>query len=131
MTWMRRAAVAAIGIGLVWAAATEEKFHTRLAPVSMDATMRATVAGVGSATATLCGAVTQRSAISSLWIRPASSYACAAAAAWRRLVRSACAAVMAADDQGLSRCCHPDGIPDRQRLLRQAQRPGETCLAAS
>ena len=55
MAWMRRAAVAAIGLGLVWAAATEEKFHTRLAPVSMDATMRATVAGTGSTTATLSG----------------------------------------------------------------------------
>ncbi len=55
MACMRCAAVAAIGVGLVWAAATEEKFHTRLAPVSMDATMRATVAGAGSATATLSG----------------------------------------------------------------------------
>lgn len=55
MLWMRRAAVAAIGVGLLWAAATEENFHTRLAPVSMDATMRATVAGAGSATATLAG----------------------------------------------------------------------------
>ena len=55
MAWTRRAAVAAIGIGLIWAAALEEKFHTRLAPVSMDATMRSTVAGIGSATATLSG----------------------------------------------------------------------------
>jgi len=55
MTWMRRAAVAAIGIGFLWGAAAEEKFHTRLAPVSMDATMRATVAGVGTATGTLSG----------------------------------------------------------------------------
>src|SRR5579872_2106179 len=53
MACVRYAVVVAIGIGLVWAAATEERFHTRLAPVSMDATMRATVAGVGSATATL------------------------------------------------------------------------------
>jgi hypothetical protein len=53
--WVRRAAVAAIGISLAWAAATEEKFHTRLAPVSMDATMRATVAGIGTATAALSG----------------------------------------------------------------------------
>ncbi|HTS48448.1 MAG TPA: CHRD domain-containing protein [Bryobacteraceae bacterium] len=55
MAWMRLAAIAAIGAGLLWAAATEEKFHTRLAPVAMDATMRATVAGLGSATATLSG----------------------------------------------------------------------------
>lgn len=55
MACVRYAVVAAIGIGLVWAAAAEEKFHTRLAPVSRDATMRATVAGVGSATATLSG----------------------------------------------------------------------------
>jgi len=55
LAWMRRAAVAVIGVGLVWAAAAEEKFHTRLAPVSMDATMRATVAGLGTATATLAG----------------------------------------------------------------------------
>ena len=55
MAWMRRAAIAAIGLGLVWAAATEEKFHTRLAPVAMDATMRTTVAGTGTATATLSG----------------------------------------------------------------------------
>ena len=55
MSWMRRAAVAAIGIGLVWAADSAEKFHTRLAPVPMDATMRATVAGMGTATATLSG----------------------------------------------------------------------------
>jgi len=56
MACVRYSAVAVIGVGLVWAAATEEKFHTRLAPVSMDATMRATVAGLGSATATLSGA---------------------------------------------------------------------------
>ena len=55
MAWIRRACVATIGIGLIWAAAAEEKFHTRLAPVSMDATMRSTVAGIGTATATLAG----------------------------------------------------------------------------
>jgi hypothetical protein len=53
--WMRLAVVVAIGGGLVWAAAAEEKFHTRLAPVPMDARMRSTVAGLGSATATLSG----------------------------------------------------------------------------
>ena len=53
--FVRFAAVAMIGAGLIWAAAAEEKFHTRLAPVSMDATMRATVAGIGTATATLAG----------------------------------------------------------------------------
>ena len=52
---MRLTAVAAIGIGLTWAAASEERFHTRLAPVAMDATMRSTVAGLGTATATLSG----------------------------------------------------------------------------
>jgi CHRD domain-containing protein len=55
MVSMRWPALLAIGLGLVWAAAPEEKFHTRLAPVAMDATMRATVAGTGSATATLSG----------------------------------------------------------------------------
>ncbi|HLG97562.1 MAG TPA: CHRD domain-containing protein [Bryobacteraceae bacterium] len=55
MFWMRRGALALIGIGLVWAAGSEEKFHTRLAPVASDGTMRATVAGVGTATATLSG----------------------------------------------------------------------------
>jgi len=55
MLWAKWAATAALGLGLVWAAAPEEKFHTRLAPVAMDATMRATVAGIGSATATLSG----------------------------------------------------------------------------
>lgn len=52
--WIR-CGVAALGISLIWAASAEEKFHTRLAPVAMDATMRATVAGVGSATAALSG----------------------------------------------------------------------------
>jgi CHRD domain len=56
MVSMRWAALAAIGLGLVWAAAPEEKFHTRLAPVALDATMRATVAGNGSASAVLSGA---------------------------------------------------------------------------
>lgn len=55
MLSMRYAAVAAIGTALVWAAAPQEKFHTRLAPVAMDATMRANVAGIGNATATLTG----------------------------------------------------------------------------
>jgi len=55
MAFVRFGAIAAIGIGLIWAAAAEEKFHTRLAPVPLDATMRATVAGIGTATATLAG----------------------------------------------------------------------------
>jgi len=55
MLSMRYAAVAAIGVALIWAAAPQEKFHTRLAPVAMDATMRANVAGIGSASATLTG----------------------------------------------------------------------------
>ncbi len=56
MASMRWPALAAIGLGLIWAAAPEEKFHTRLAPVALDATMRATVAGTGSASAVLSGA---------------------------------------------------------------------------
>jgi hypothetical protein len=56
MVSMRYAALAAIGLGLVGAAAPEEKFHCRLAPVALDATMRATVAGTGSASAVLSGA---------------------------------------------------------------------------
>lgn len=55
MASMRWPALAAIGLGLIWAAAPEEKFHTRLAPVPLDATMRATVAGTGSASAVLSG----------------------------------------------------------------------------
>jgi len=55
MAWIRWTAAAAVALGLVWAATPEEKFHTRLAPVAMDATMRATVAGVGTASATLSG----------------------------------------------------------------------------
>jgi hypothetical protein len=60
MAMMRCAAAAVIGVGLVWlgvssAATSEEKFHTRLAPVSLDASMRANVAGTGSATAVLSG----------------------------------------------------------------------------
>ena len=55
MVSMRWPALAAIGLGLVFAAAPEEKFHTRLSPVAMDATMRATVAGTGSASAVLSG----------------------------------------------------------------------------
>ena len=55
MTLAKRVLIVALATNLVWAAASEEKFHTRLAPVSMDATMRATVAGVGTATATLSG----------------------------------------------------------------------------
>ncbi len=47
-------------MGIVWAGIAlagprEEKFHTRLATVPMDQTMRATVAGTGSATAVLDG----------------------------------------------------------------------------
>jgi hypothetical protein len=56
MASMRWPVLAAIGLGLIWAAAPEEKFHTRLAPVALDATMRATVAGTGSASAVLSGA---------------------------------------------------------------------------
>jgi hypothetical protein len=52
---MRWAALAAAGMALAWPAAPQEKFHTRLAPVAMDATMRANVAGIGTATATLSG----------------------------------------------------------------------------
>lgn len=55
MVSIRWAAIAAMGATLVWAAAPQEKFHTRLAPVAMDATMRANVAGTGVATATLSG----------------------------------------------------------------------------
>jgi CHRD domain len=56
MRSMRAAAVAAIAaVSLVRAAAPEEKFHTRLAPVALDATMRASVSGTGAATATLSG----------------------------------------------------------------------------
>jgi hypothetical protein len=45
-------ATAAILAGFVlYAAETAEKFKTRLAPVAMDASMRSTVAGTGSATA--------------------------------------------------------------------------------
>lgn len=61
MALQRFIAAAAIGVGFAWfgvslAAPAEEKFHTRLAPVSMDASMRANVAGTGSATAVLAGA---------------------------------------------------------------------------
>ncbi len=60
MKLKRRVAAVATAVGLVWlglsaAAPREEKFHTRLAPVPMDAAMRATVAGTGSATAVLTG----------------------------------------------------------------------------
>jgi len=55
MRSLRWAAAAAMGVALIWAAAPEEKFHTRLAPVALDATMRATVSGTGSAAATLSG----------------------------------------------------------------------------
>jgi len=60
MAWMRNIAAAAIGVGFIWlgtslAAQTEEKFHTRLAPVSLDASMRANVAGTGLASAVLNG----------------------------------------------------------------------------
>jgi hypothetical protein len=61
MAWMRNVAAAVVGVGFIWlgtlpAAQTEEKFHTKLAPVSLDASMRATVAGTGSASAVLSGA---------------------------------------------------------------------------
>ncbi|MBZ5609448.1 MAG: CHRD domain-containing protein [Acidobacteriia bacterium] len=61
MALKRRIAAAAMGLGFLWlgvslAAPRDEKFHTRLAPVPMDASMRATVAGTGSATAVLTGA---------------------------------------------------------------------------
>jgi hypothetical protein len=49
-----------VGIGvlclaLVLSAQTQEKFKTRLSPVSMDASMRANIAGLGSASAVLTG----------------------------------------------------------------------------
>jgi hypothetical protein len=43
-------------VTIALAAPREEKFHTRLATVAMDQTMRATVAGSGSASAVLDGA---------------------------------------------------------------------------
>jgi hypothetical protein len=60
MVLNRQVLTALIGIGAVWvphsqAAQNEEKFKTRLAPVALDATMRATVAGTGSVAATLAG----------------------------------------------------------------------------
>jgi CHRD domain len=55
MLSMRWAVLAAAGMALASAAAPQEKFHTRLAPVAMDATMRANVAGTGTASATLSG----------------------------------------------------------------------------
>jgi hypothetical protein len=55
MRSLRWAAAAAMGAALIWAATPEEKFHTRLAPVALDATMRSTVAGAGSAAAALSG----------------------------------------------------------------------------
>jgi hypothetical protein len=60
MAFNRQAVAAAIGIWLVWlpqsrAAQNEERFKTRLAPVALDAGMRATVSGTGSAAATLAG----------------------------------------------------------------------------
>jgi len=55
MLSMRWAALAAAGMALAWPAAPQEKFHTRLAPVAMDATMRASVSGTGVANATLSG----------------------------------------------------------------------------
>ena len=58
MTWNRRTAAATIAIvwaGVALAGPREEKLHTRLSTVPMDQTMRATVAGSGSATATLNG----------------------------------------------------------------------------
>ena len=49
-----------MGVCLLWpeistSAQPEEKFRTRLAPVPLDVTMRATVAGSGSAAAVLAG----------------------------------------------------------------------------
>jgi hypothetical protein len=60
MVLNRQVVAAWICIAAVWlpharAAQNEEKFKTHLAPVALDATMRATVAGTGSATATLAG----------------------------------------------------------------------------
>jgi hypothetical protein len=58
MTLNRRSAAALFGmisIGIALAVPREEKFHTRLATVPMDQTMRATVAGSGSANAILDG----------------------------------------------------------------------------
>jgi len=42
-------------LGISAAAQPEEKFKTRLAPVAMDITMRANIAGAGSASAVLTG----------------------------------------------------------------------------
>jgi hypothetical protein len=60
MALHRQVVAALIGIGMIWlpnsqAVQNEEKFKTRLAPVALDATMRATVAGMGSVAATLAG----------------------------------------------------------------------------
>src|ERR1700734_3559915 len=53
MTFKRYAAIAAIGFSL--AAQTRETFKARLSPVPADARTRASLAGSGSATATLEG----------------------------------------------------------------------------
>jgi CHRD domain len=60
MLFNRRVISALIGIGMAsalhsGAAQSDEKFKTRLAPVAIDATMRATVSGTGSVAATLAG----------------------------------------------------------------------------
>jgi hypothetical protein len=53
-----RILAAFLALGALWhsaAAQKEEQFKTRLAPVALDATMRATVSGKGLATAALSG----------------------------------------------------------------------------
>jgi len=60
MVLNRRVVAAFIGLGVLWlpesrAAEKGETFKTRLGPVALDATMRATISGAGSATATLSG----------------------------------------------------------------------------
>jgi hypothetical protein len=48
-------AASAFLASLVFGQPTPEKYKTRLAPVAMDASMRSTIAGTGSALATLAG----------------------------------------------------------------------------
>ncbi len=52
---MTKTLVGLVCVGLVLSAQTQEKFRTRLSPVSMDASMRANIAGLGSAAAVLSG----------------------------------------------------------------------------
>ena len=57
---MNRPVARSLAVSLAWlaviaAAQPEEKFKTRLAPVAMDITMRANIAGTGSASAVLSG----------------------------------------------------------------------------